>query len=154
MSGSSSTTQSGDAAFTEIQNSTDYLNLRTYDVYDYFILIFVIIIFGSICLIIGCLWNKYLMKGKLIAINELDEAERRQNQFQNRDKYSIKSKSYSNKSNAKLSYSHRSNPNSTYDNQETEQLSPKGLSAKAYNVEKVNEQDGTIEIAVSLDRYN
>lgn len=118
---------------------TDYLNLRTYDFYDYFILIFGMAIFGLICLITGCVWNKHLMRNKFIEISEIDEGEKRQNQFQRpkSNKYPVKS------------YSHKSS-------QEREQLSPKvtGFASNAYNVQRVNEDDGTIEIAVSLDRYN
>ena len=34
---------------------TDYMNLHTYDLYDWFLLIIGIVVFGMMCLSIGCL---------------------------------------------------------------------------------------------------
>ena len=40
----------------------DPMNMHTYDWGDWFLFIFTIVLFGGICLIIGCLWHKYLIK--------------------------------------------------------------------------------------------
>mmetsp|Transcript_28256 Transcript_28256/g.24964 ORF Transcript_28256/g.24964 Transcript_28256/m.24964 type:complete len:166 (+) Transcript_28256:87-584(+) len=164
MSGSETTQygERGEGAFIEnVENETDYLNLRTYDMYDYFILIFAVLLFGLICLMVGCLWNKHLMRKRFIAMSEVDDGVARQNEFQNRDKFPIKSHSLNHKSNGNISFSHKSNPNVSYSHksfgkkstnnhrrieiQERQQLSPKGLRS---------DEDGEIEIAVSYDRYH
>ena len=137
MDGTKSTEyEDGPLAENNASDDTDYLNLHTYDFYDFFILIFVVLLFGLICLIIGCLWNKYLMRKKLIELNDMEDIINQQNNFENK---------YSNKSFGPKS------TNSRIEMQERQQLSPKGIKSHGYNVSKVNEEDGTIEIAVDLD---
>ena len=51
----------------------DIMNMHTYDWYDWFLFVSIIIAFGLICLIIGCLWHKYLVKKSNQLQNNLND---------------------------------------------------------------------------------
>ena len=45
---------------------TDYMNLHTYDLYDWFLLIIGIVVFGMMCLSIGCLCHRAIIRSQNI----------------------------------------------------------------------------------------
>eukprot|EP01084_Bolivina_argentea_P059185 108036_1 len=77
----------------------DILNLRTYDVYDWFLLVFGILFFGCVCLVIGCLWNRRIMRNKFIHTNETGEKKDSKNkQIEYRDKKQLSVATFENDS--------------------------------------------------------
>ena len=76
--------QTGDT----IVDETDILNLHTYDFYDWFLLMFCMIIFGIICLCIGCIgqnkWIKYRQSQYMLAEME-DNMNRNKSQNKQQD---------------------------------------------------------------------
>lgn len=162
----SSTTDYQKDALTQKETSqeTDILNLHTYDFYDFFLMITLLLLFGLICYIFGCISNRKYMKGKYIHPDQMNESiangQTNNNNNQNDKKTKIDkklsldqpdvidvNKSYD------LSDDHNNN-RSDRDielepiNEEKQQLSPRSIVSVN---EGFNEEEPTIEIQMDLE---